>query len=172
MTSRAVWVLTAVSSAKSQLALLCWVLDLSPNRTDSKGASLRVSGEERTACLWASGSPFGCCSADCSELLSVFAISSQLQVFTNRETRSLAEATRLVTGVYQEGQRLWQYPGCSQPLTWWGRVGLAPPGSTQSLWLWPRGCSETPARATVTWTFPTWFLGREKGGRALPGPVF
>lgn len=69
--------------------------------------------------------------------------------------------------MYKKGQGLWQHPGCSQPLTWWGCVGLASTGSTQSLWPWPRGCTETPARATVTWTFPTWFLGREKGRRAL-----
>lgn len=91
-------------------------------------------------CLWASGSPFGCCRADVLGSPATFAVRShELQDFTIRETQISKQKPQGCTAQWLQSRECarpgalatsWLFPASNVV----GVLGSGRPGSTQSRW--------------------------------------
>lgn len=96
-------------------------------KPDSKGASMgrrkhRLFWNILAVCLWASGSLFGCCSADLlrTVVLQSRCLAACTQFPATQGGDTLISRNHVATSQAQD-------PGWSQPLMWWRCVGLVPP---------------------------------------------
>lgn len=146
-----------------------------PTHPDSKGASHGACGEKREQTVLEHSSALSLglrvffwvlsCSGARPPLLSV-PMSCRISPSGRHREVSRSHEAAQPSGQSRECARpgalatSWLFPASNVV----GCLGLVALVALKADGPWPHGCTETPARATVTWTSPSWFPGRKVEG--------